>query len=216
MVLVKDTRNGYGESVQFQIQYENFKNIGTIDGVPSQIYIEQVPWILEKRTYQFIGPDTFWEGKISEMEQSYQDFAINQVGMLLESVSPREKLIIDGDVHYAGSYTEAYYLGIKGTLPSQFNLFEYSTGSVSPSGYWSGVSGPIGAAIFSSEFFSETATRTYTATAPTEVVGQNASIAGISGIITNVSTSNPRYIGGSLYYNISVQLTSQIGSKIDV
>lgn len=219
MPLFDDTRNGLGYTKTFQIQYEGLKNIGkNEEGIDKFIYFEQVPWVLIKTTWQKIAEESFWKTKIEEMKTDYERLAISNTGVFIDSVNVGEKLIIDGIEHFAGSYSETDYRNGVGNFPAIYNLFEWSGGQASPAGFWddNSRSNFHGQAFFNSPVFGEIANKTYTAEIAEDTIGEKKTIAGVDGIVSSVSKSNPRLINNKLVYDFSVQLSAQKGSSISV
>lgn len=219
MATLDDTRNGLGYSKSFQIQYEGLKNLGkSPDGLDKFIYFTKVPWIIVKTTRQKIAQESYWNQLIEKMKSDYKDLANGSTGIYIESVNVGEQLIIDGVSHYAGSYVEADYRNAVGDLPTPYNLLEWSGGQASPSGFWddNGRSNLHGRAFFNSPVFGEVGYKSYTDIEAKESIGEKATIAGVNGIVSNVSRSNPRLINNVLVYDFSVQVYAGSGTSIGV
>jgi hypothetical protein len=214
MPTILDTRNGLGYTVQYTIQYEHQRQVGSTDSVPNFIFFSKVPWLIKKTTYNYIAEASFWEKKLKDVVSTYRNYANTQTGKVIESVNAGSKLVIDSQLHYAGSYTETDYFSQPSGLSLPYNVFESSSGSISPQGYWDG-SPANGAAMFSTKFYSETGTKTYTDSEPKETVGGRSTIAGVSGFVTSINMSNPRRINNILVYDISTTVTGDIAQTYD-
>lgn len=206
MPTILDTRNGLGYTVQYTIQYEHQRQVGSIDSIPNYIFFSKVPWLIKKTTYNYIAEASFWEEKLVEVETTYKNYANTQTGKVIESVNAGSKLVIKSKIHYAGSYTETDYFSQPTSLLLPYNVFESSSGSISPQGYWDG-SPADGSVMFSTEFYSETGTKTYTDSEPKETIGSRTTVAGVNGFVTSVNLSNPRRINGTIVYDISTTVT---------
>lgn len=219
MAVILDTRNGLGYSKTFQIQYEGLKNLRKDpNGFDLFVYFTKVPWTIAKVTWNYIAPENYWADKIEQMKQDYIRIGNSSTGEFIESVNVGERLIIDGEEHFSGSYSLSDYRNGIGTFPAIYNLFEYSTGNVSPAGYWDdngrGTDGLFKKAFFNNPYFGKTATKTYTAETPDDTIGEKKTIAGLFGTISSVAQSNPRYINNILVHDYNVTLSADLGTRI--
>lgn len=212
-----DTRNGIGYSKSINIEYESLKNIGkSADGLDLFIYFDKIPWISVKTTYEYIADESFWNNAIEKMKTDYLALLKNQSGIYTESVNVGSKLVLNNEVHYDGSITETDYRSSIGTFPSTYNLFEYSSGNYSVAGHWddNGRSGLHRKAYFNSLYYGKIAYRNYTSTSAKETIGESTTIAGVSGIVSSINSSNERYINGVIVKDFSIQLSATTGTPI--
>lgn len=191
-----DDRSGPAITYSFEIQTDNLVQAGkNEDGIDRFLYFSKSPRLVKKITTRYLATTAGVSAKIAEMSAGY-DRAVEAgapSGIFIESVSGGGGLIIiEGQVYFSVTVTEADYTdGGLGAPPDTFAVTESQSASVSPAGYM-----PDSLkAYFSNGVTGITTTVNCTTTQDT--------CPGGGGILTAVSMSNMRYIGGKLFRDVS-------------
>jgi hypothetical protein len=213
-----DTREGPGISYDFSIEYEQLKNIGkNPDGLEKFLYFSTTPWTSLKQTFQYIGTKSFWDEKIESMKNDYFRLASSNTGIYIDSVSVDDKLIINNLEYYSGSISQTDYRNSIGIFPSVYNLVEINSGNYPVNGHFTEQhfkSNLERKSLLSAPNYGEIITKTYTSAEPQDFIGEEKTIAGITGIISSVSSSNERYINGIKVKDYNVQLSANLATDV--
>lgn len=212
---ILDKRNGLGFSVNMQLSYEAEKKIGsTPDGIDKYVSFTKVPYYIKRTTFNIIALPTDWENLMKDMETETLEFAKNQSGTYIESVSPGSRLIIKGEEYYEGSYTETYVSGVRGSAPPP-KRFASRSGSINVGGHWQGEGGLYKKMFFTTTNYGEQATETFTASSAGYKIGDSATIAGVTGIVTAINQQNPREVNNVIVYDFTVTVSADTGTTIN-
>lgn len=222
---LEDTRNGISVSTSLSLQYTAQADLGNIDGIEVIAFFEKIPFVVTKKNYKVLAKDADWKNFIdNDIKNSYINFAASNTGTLIENANgDGGKVIIDGEIYYAGTVSVSEYDAKILDLSSPtalYNLVELKSFSLPVGGHWEGNSAAKGKIYFSSPNYGYQATKSFTGSeaSVTSSVGDLETIAGVYGKITSISKSNLKYAvtanGLISIYDWSINLQALIGTEV--
>lgn len=213
MISYPDNRNGTGVSKSVEVQTDNLKPGGRDNlGFDKFEYFDNVPFLVKKTTYSVIGDESFWSDLIIQLESDYQSITTILTGVYKENVNVGSGFfIIDGSEFFAGSYTEVDYgTNTPVAPPAEFKIVESYSANVSPQGYLPGTN----QAIYSTKTIAPSLTRNSTLRLSSAQTIQllSAHPTDSNFILTGLSFSNPRIIGGVMYVDSNLSYTNKLAN----
>ena len=215
-----DNRDGISESKSATLSYETQQSLGaTSEGYDKIILYKKSPRVIIKTSYKVIGSEQAWEALTVEMGKSQLDYAKTGKGIVIDSANSGSRLIIGDEVLYAGSYSETDYGDPILVSPNEeYGAVESASWNISAGGYFVAAGG--GAhdkeAFFTQPVYPSTGQKNYIGVKPNIKVGDIITIAGIVGPITSVSYNNPRRLGETTVYDVSITNTSELANKLQI
>lgn len=207
MTFIPDTRTGSSESTTFEIRYDTEMEIAVnSNGIPKYLFFPQTPWLVEKTTYKVLGTIQDWEDFYTAKAANNLAYANNPTGTYTESASTGSKYILNNEEVIEGTYTVADYSTGTTAPPAKFRIIEVNSGQLDIGGYFPTAGAHPNKVYLSANNSGYTARRTYTGTTSDKFIGDTDTIAGITGIISNITLDNPRFFGNQLYYDITEDL----------
>lgn len=223
---LEDTRNGLAVTSSLSLQSTAQTTIGnTPDGLEIVAFFKKVPFIVVKKSYRVLAKDADWTNFIeNDVKASYENFAQTETGTYIDSASAEGgKVIIDGEVFYAGTISVSEYESeiLLFSSATKYNLVETKSFSMPVGGHWPGnaTAAIKGKLYFSATNFGYQATRTFVGTEDSLAglqIGDLETIAGVSGRITSISKSGMKYAVGIAepVYDWSVGLQASLGTEV--
>lgn len=188
-----------GTLTKYEISFEYERQVGILDGIPVVQFFDNSPYLITKTiTFEYVSSDGV-EEYVSDYQRSKKDFLTNGTVPYIESVSVGSKLVnISGKNYFECSKVEVDFSSKIKSLTLPTTVTRYESGSCAPTGYYQGIDGPIGLAMFPYGYFSTNVTRKYIHNKSINNVGDI-----VDGIVSSIDKSNPRWHDGQIIYDFT-------------
>lgn len=205
--MFRDTRNGVGKTVNYEIVKDVLKNAGrSDDGTERFAFSGEVPYIIKKTTEQLLGTISEWDNEINAMVEAYNNVDGVPIGNFVESIDVNGGPIIFMDeTYYGGTKTITSYPSASGSFPDEYKMVENTSASISPAGYF-----PDGTPYYTSKVAGISYSKTGTML-KTKFEGIVPKLEGNKFLISK-SSSNLKTINDRRYVDVSISYIEKIGT----